>query len=221
MLEVPERLLTARATVLEGPERLLTTGTTMLEGPNRLLTTEAIALEDKSNSPGGASEAVNNNDNSAGGTREAVNNRSNSAGGARETVNNRSNSAGGTREVVYNMRISAGGAREVFFVSLYDGKPKEALDALLHMRFCEQVRCQTVHGQPQDWKVCASRLVPEEWGFKIKEGKMLPIQTFLSPAPIKLMDMIKCNCGAGCSSGRCTCKKHGLQCSCACGECKV
>ena len=51
-----------------------------------------------------------------------------------------------------------------FVVSLYNGKPNEALDALRYMRFCEQVSCQTVHGQPQDWTGCASRLVPEKWG---------------------------------------------------------
>ena len=29
-----------------------------------------------------------------------------------------------------------------FFVSLYNGKPNEALDALRYMRFCEQVSCR-------------------------------------------------------------------------------
>ena len=52
----------------------------------------------------------------------------------------------------------------LFFVSIHSGKPKETLDVLHYMRFCEQVSCQTVHGQPQDWKGCASRFVPEEWG---------------------------------------------------------
>ena len=99
---------------------------------------------------------------------------------------------------------------DCFFISLYNGKPNEALGALRYMRFCEQVSCQIAHGQPQDWKGWASKLVPEEfkWGWKIKEeGKMLPIQTSLSPAPIKLMEITRCNCKAGCSTGRCTCKK--------------
>ena len=52
----------------------------------------------------------------------------------------------------------------LFFVSLCHGKPNKALHALRYMRVCEQVSCQTVHGQPQDYKGCASRLVPEEWG---------------------------------------------------------
>ena len=73
--------------------------------------------------------------------------------------------------------------------------------------------------QVQGWKSCASRLVAEEWGWKTKEGEMLPIQTSLPPAPIKLMEIIRYNCKAGCSTGRFTCKKHGLHCSYACGTC--
>ena len=34
-------------------------------------------------------------------------------------------------------------------VSLYNGKPAEALDALHYMPSYEKVSCQTVHGQPQ------------------------------------------------------------------------
>ena len=77
----------------------------------------------------------------------------NSIAGANDAVNNRSNSIG---------------VATFFFVSPYNGKPNEARNALRYMRFCEQVSCQTVHGQPQDCdrKDCASRLVPEEfkWG---------------------------------------------------------
>ena len=45
--------------------------------------------------------------------------------------NNRSNSIGVAMGIV-------------FFVSLYNGKPNEFLDALRYVRFCEQVSCQTV-----------------------------------------------------------------------------
>ena len=58
----------------------------------------------------------------------------------------------------------AGGGGGGVVVLLYNGKPNEALDALRYIRFCKKVSCQTLHGQPQDWKGCASRLVPEEWG---------------------------------------------------------
>ena len=77
----------------------------------------------------------------------------NSIAGANDAVNNRSNS----------IRVAMG---IVFFVSLYNRKLNEALDALRYMRFSEQVSCQTVHGQPQDWKSCVRRLVLEDlkWG---------------------------------------------------------
>ena len=53
-----------------------------MDGPERLLTARETVLEDKRNSHGGANEAVNNRNNRAGGTGEAVNSRSNSTGGA-------------------------------------------------------------------------------------------------------------------------------------------
>ena len=58
----------------------------------------------------------------------------------------------------------------VIFYSLFLSIVGILMTLLMHyaiiMRFCEKVSCQTVglHGQPQDWKCCASRLVPEEWG---------------------------------------------------------
>ena len=35
-----------------------------------------------------------------------------------------------------------------------------------------------------------------------------------------LLEIIRCNCKTNCSSQRCTCKKHGLDCSVTCGVCK-
>ena len=45
------------------------------------------------------------------------------------------------------------------------------------------------------------------------------LRTSLLPASMKLMAIIRCNCKA--STGRCTCKKHGLQSSYACGAYKA
>ena len=150
--------------------KLLTTGATQLDGPGRLLTTRETVLEDKRTCLGGAN-------NSAGGTRKVVYYMGISAGGAREVGNKRRNNArkarnfdnminsiAGAIDAGNNRRNSIGVAMGIaFFISLYNGKPNEALDALRYMRFCEQVSCQTVHGQPQDWKGCASRLAPKEF----------------------------------------------------------
>ena len=151
--------------------KLLTTGATQLDGPERLLTTRETVLENKRTSLGGA---TNNRNNSAGGTSKVVYYMRISAGGAREVGNKRRNNARKARDFD-NMINSIAGAIDAgnnrrnsivamgitFFISLYSGKPNEALDALRYMRFCEQVSCQTVHGQPQDWTGCASRLAPK------------------------------------------------------------
>ena len=42
----------------------------------------------------------------------------------------------------------------------------------------------------------------------------------LQPAPDNILNIIKCNCKANCDSKRCTCRKSGLECSMACGECR-
>ena len=139
-------------------------------------------------SAGGAIKAVNNRRNSAGGTRKIFYNIRISAGGAKEvgkrgTVHEKPGSLTIVTTVLQesmNSQLTTGATilkwrREfVFFVSLYNGKPNEDLDALRYMRLCEKVGCQTVHGQPQDWKGCASRLVPEEWGWKIRKRKCYP-----------------------------------------------
>ena len=68
---------------------------------------------------------------------------------------------------------------------------------------------------------------PAEYTFMRKnqvvgdEG-FLPLQTSLAPAPKHLLWVIRCNCKADCSTGtmRCTCKKHDIECTPACGNCR-
>lgn len=47
-----------------------------------------------------------------------------------------------------------------------------------------------------------------------------PRTTDLPPAPEALLRVVRCNCKKDCQSKRCTCRKHGLVCSVACGGCK-
>ena len=62
--------------------------------------------------------------------------------------------------------------------------------------------------------------MPEDWGWKLTVGKLLPVRTDLPLAHASLLEMVRCNCRKDCSTHRCTCRKHGLECSPACGECK-
>ena len=66
------------------------------------------------------------------------------------------------------------------------------------------------------------QLDPRQWGWRVREmdGKMFPVLTDQPPAPSRLLTLVKCNCKGDCDNRRCTCKKHGLQCSQMCGECR-
>ena len=52
------------------------------------------------------------------------------------------------------------------------------------------------------------------------DDKLFPCQTDRAPAPKQILEVIWCKCKTGCSSKRCTWRKHGLLCSAACGECR-
>jgi hypothetical protein len=51
-----------------------------------------------------------------------------------------------------------------------------------------------------------------DWGWYMINGKMLPVMMDLAP-------LLKNNCKTGCG-GRCSCRRNGLECNVACGECK-
>ncbi|XP_073243634.1 uncharacterized protein [Porites lutea] len=75
-----------------------------------------------------------------------------------------------------------------------------------------------VYFQVQEWK--QNQLRPQDWGWRLSDGRLLPILTDRPPAHQSLLEMIRCNCRTDCNTQRCSCKKHGLECSSACGVCK-
>jgi len=75
-----------------------------------------------------------------------------------------------------------------------------------------------VYYQVQDWKGNTS-LLPEDWGWKLQGGQLLPVLTDLKPAPPVLLNIIRCKCKTDCSTSSCSCRKHGLECSSACSGC--
>ena len=60
----------------------------------------------------------------------------------------------------------------------------------------------------------------EEWGWTLTESGLGPTMTEMTPAPPELLKMIRCSCATDCGSARCTCRKHGMKCSTACGHCQ-
>ena len=74
--------------------------------------------------------------------------------------------------------------------------------------------------QIAEWKGDITHLEPTEWGWKLVNGKLQPITTHLPPGPDELLQFVKCGCKTGCSTQRCSCVKHGLDCTSTCSECK-
>ena len=132
-------------------------------------------------------------------------------------------------------------AGEQALVALYNGKPGESLDSLRYKRFCEKIATNTSRIHPQTlpptsaaakyhslrvyfqilgWKGHSSEMNPLEWGWKKSDEKFMPLHTDLPPAPSEILKIIRCNCQTDCSNMRCTCKKHNVKCSVACGNCR-
>ena len=63
-------------------------------------------------------------------------------------------------------------------------------------------------------------LNPLDFCWCVIDGRMLPVKTSLPPAPEKLLKVIRYNCKTTCDTKKCTCRKYGLECSNASGDCK-
>ncbi|CAG2194071.1 unnamed protein product [Mytilus edulis] len=133
--------------------------------------------------------------------------------------------------------ISAG---ENIISSLYNGAPYEGLNVLRYRKFAARVltnkTCVQIHTLPPTSNAASfhsqraylqmkmwmnkDNLNPCEWGWKVANGNLVPVKCTMDAAPSKLLNIIRCNCKTNCDTKRCTCRKNGLECSVACGECK-
>ena len=78
--------------------------------------------------------------------------------------------------------------------------------------------------QVMQWKTfMACAIMPEDWGWQLKEGRYIPVATDIAAAPDDMLTIIRCKCKMEtkhpCSSQLCTCFKHGLTCVAACKNC--
>jgi len=106
-------------------------------------------------------------------------------------------------------------------VILYNGKEDDTLDKLRYVKFCEKSVSKTaaiephalpptsgalkyhslrVYQQVQVWNGLEDSVPPEQWGWKVISGKMLPLMTDQPAAPEKLLEMVWCNCKTGCTT---------------------
>jgi len=83
-----------------------------------------------------------------------------------------------------------------------------------------------VHIQARVWGQAAiahqdAQLDPLENGyFKDADGRLRPTTTDVLPAPKAIVEMVRCQCKADCSSARCSCRTKNLTCTdlCQCGS---
>lgn len=131
-------------------------------------------------------------------------------------------------------------AGEEAFVALHGGTENETLGLLRFRRFTQKVMTANsqvllhtlpptsnaakfhslrVFHQCQSWIDNSENLDPRQWGWEIISNKLLPIKASLAPASERLLNIIRCGCKSNCDSKRCTCRKHGLDCTVACSDC--
>ena len=117
------------------------------------------------------------------------------------------------------------------------------LDNLRYRKYLQKVAMQKQAVQPQTlpptssaavfhilrvqfqvmvWKqlIDPTEIDPTNWGWQLINGKLHPIYTDKPPAPDDLLKVITCKCTTDCSTLRCSCRKHGLNCSPACLSCQ-
>lgn len=130
-------------------------------------------------------------------------------------------------------------AGEKLVSRLYGGDKDEGLNALRYRLFSEKAvggSCSVqIHKLPptaaaacyhsartyfqcQEW--LGNNLNPDDWGWFHNQGRLEPKTTDLAAAPESLLQIVHCNCKVNCDTRRCSCRKHGLECSAACGECR-
>ena len=130
-------------------------------------------------------------------------------------------------------------AGEKVFMALYNGKANDSLNTLRFSKYCEKVAKNLNKVEPRSlpptsaaakfhsyrvflqicqWKNQQCDLQADLWGWILSDLGYFPILTDRAPAPADLLKIIRCNCATDCSSSRCSCQKHGMKCSMACGQ---
>ena len=132
-------------------------------------------------------------------------------------------------------------AGEKSLVCLYNGQSDKSLDSLRYSIFCQKIttgtsfvqpeclpptsaaavyHCLRVYHQVQQWIRRGVALLPQDWGWKLVDGRLLPLRTNLPAAHSSLLEIVRCNCKSDCGSQRCSCRKHGLNCLAPCSNCR-
>jgi len=82
-----------------------------------------------------------------------------------------------------------------------------------------------VHLQVMEWKMLDEELSlnPIEWGWNKTEHGLSPVTTDKEIAPPNILKVIRCHCKNTsrnqCGTNVCMCRKNGIRCMPACGDC--
>ncbi|KAI3379074.1 hypothetical protein SNEBB_002215 [Seison nebaliae] len=135
--------------------------------------------------------------------------------------------------------VESNGCRAM--VALFNASQNDSLESIRYNMLCKKVaRAKTfvtperlppttsacnfhslrTYYQVMEWMGCSDGMEPSEWGWRVEGEKLVPVMTDKRPAPEVLFRMIHCNCSGGCNTLKCTCRKHGLECTSACGHCQ-
>ena len=132
------------------------------------------------------------------------------------------------------------------FPLLYGGKAAVSLNSLRYAKYMEMVSTSKravdpqkpppteraayfhslrVHLKVMYWvKLANNYLDPTQWGWKLANSMLTPVLTDLDAAPESLLKFVRCNCKLStrspCGNNSCSCRKHGLKCVAACGDCR-
>lgn len=126
-------------------------------------------------------------------------------------------------------------------IALFSGKPGDNLSAMRYSSLCKKVGSAKTFVTPERlpptssatkyhalrsylqvmlWMDKGGAMDTTEWGWESQSNSLVPVMMDTAPAPEALLKMIHCNCTGGCSTLRCSCRKHGLNCSRVCGPCQ-
>jgi hypothetical protein len=69
----------------------------------------------------------------------------------------------------------------------------------------------------QQWK--GNQLNPTDWGWRIQDNILVPVETEQPVAPNSLLKLVSCGCKGDCGKA-CGCYKLGLHCTRMCSQCE-
>ena len=106
--------------------------------------------------------------------------------------------------------------------AIFIKKVATALACVTHERLpstspATRFHSQRVYFQSMVWMGMANEMNPTEWGWKQENDLLILFMTQNNAARDELLNIIHCNCSAGCKSCRCSCRRYGLSCNAACG----